>query len=223
MLSGRQAVVDHQVEEIDGRLSAGRAVDATVDRSQMVGERRAVAAPGLDGRRRGQRQTQRREMGALPRIFGQRNDVTQLVGHVGQDDLGRFVLEIADQALRHVPVDDAFQGQDEGVVEQLGAAEQRDGRVVAHQLVGQQFPVLVVVVDAEVAAELEVGQDPLVGRHRIEHLDHLLRRRQPHHRRPVQIALDRLAVGHRHRDPPGRPVSRLAALEFRIVGERRLF
>ena len=129
----------------------------------------------------------------------------QVAENVVSDGGFAFVRNILDQDQRCCVRDNSVVSQSEGVVKQLGAANGRDDRVVAYQLFGQQLPVVLVVVDAEVAAELEVGQDPAVGRHRTDQFDAWIARRQPHQRRPAQVALDRLTVGQRHGYPPDGP------------------
>lgn len=60
--------------------------------------------------------------------------------------------------------------QTEGVVNNASPGSLRDQRVVSHQLVGNQIPVVSVVVDSVVCTVVVIDDDPLAWRGRIGRL-----------------------------------------------------
>ena len=77
-------------------------------------------------------------------------------------DLLVVMFEVGHQFDRNVVRDDVGVSQNERIFHKLSSRYGRDDCVIVHQLLGQQVPVVCVVVDPEVAAQLLIGQDPPV-------------------------------------------------------------
>ena len=87
------------------------------------------------------------------------HDDTQMLDGPVVDVLDHLVviLEVGD---RNVVREDASVNQKEVICHKLSSCYGRNVFVIDHQLLGQQVPVLCVVVDSEIAAKLQVGQNP---------------------------------------------------------------
>ena len=72
-------------------------------------------------------------------------------------DLLVVIFEVGD---RYVVRQDASVSQNEGICHKLSTCYGLNVCLIDHQLLGRQVPVFCVVVDSEITAELQVGQNP---------------------------------------------------------------
>ena len=91
----------------------------------------------------------------------QTGHVLPVMVHHLADDLINSGDEVLAQPEGRLVRDDVAVSQVEGVVHQTSPGRRRDHRVVVHQLTGQQFPVVGVVIDPIEAARIEVDEEPV--------------------------------------------------------------